>query len=46
MNLANIMLQPNNEFAMVTMTNRGGAEANQALTALAQALYKEFGPAH
>lgn len=46
MNLANIMLQPNNDFGMVTLTNRSGAEADQALMALAEALYKEFGRAH
>lgn len=46
MNLANIMLQPNSDFGMVLMTNRSGAPADQALNAVAEALYKQFGPAH
>jgi CubicO group peptidase (beta-lactamase class C family) len=45
MNLAYIMLQPKYDFAMVLMTNLGGAKADAALKALAAALYKEFGPA-
>ena len=46
MNLANVMLQPHKDFGMVIMTNRSGAEADHALMAMAEALYKEFGPAH
>lgn len=40
MNLANVMLQPQKDFGMVTMTNRSGAEADNALMAMAEALYK------
>ncbi|MGA8755960.1 MAG: serine hydrolase domain-containing protein [Stellaceae bacterium] len=45
MNLAYIMMQPKYNFAMVTMTNRGGNKADDALKSLSAALYQEFGPA-
>jgi hypothetical protein len=45
MNLAYIMMQPKYDFAMVTMTNRGGNKADDALKSLSAALYQEFGPA-
>jgi CubicO group peptidase (beta-lactamase class C family) len=44
MNLADIFVQPEHEFAMVTMTNIGGRIADDALKALAVELYKSFGP--
>jgi CubicO group peptidase (beta-lactamase class C family) len=44
MNLANILLQPEHDFAMVMMTNVGGRIADEALKALAVELYETFGP--
>jgi len=44
MNLADIFLQPEHEFAMVMMTNVGGRTADDALKALAVELYNTFGP--
>jgi CubicO group peptidase (beta-lactamase class C family) len=44
LNLAYIMLQPKYDLAVVMMTNRGGDKADEALRALAAALYKKFGP--
>jgi CubicO group peptidase (beta-lactamase class C family) len=43
MNLAYILLQPNKQLGMVLMTNVSGAAANDALMAIAEALYKRFG---
>ncbi len=43
MNLAQIFFNPNNEFAMVLMTNIGGQKANEALAALAEELYRKYG---
>lgn len=43
MNLAWIFFNPNNEFAMVLMTNIGGQRANEALEALAEELYRKHG---
>jgi CubicO group peptidase (beta-lactamase class C family) len=43
LNLAYIMLQPNNDLAMVMTTNIGGAAADKALVALAEELYQRFG---
>jgi CubicO group peptidase (beta-lactamase class C family) len=45
MNLASIMLQPKHDFAMVLATNVGGTQADQGLHALAEELYRRFGPA-
>ena len=45
MNLAFIVLQPAFDFAMVLMTNIGGAAADTALKALVTVLYHRFGPA-
>jgi len=42
MNLANIMLQPRHDLAMVMMTNVGGPKADEALRALAEDLYRRF----
>jgi CubicO group peptidase (beta-lactamase class C family) len=42
MNLATIMLQPDNDFGMVLATNVGGAQADEGLKALAEQLYKRF----
>lgn len=44
LNLAMIMLQPSQDFAMVLATNVGGSKADQALKAVAEELYKRFGP--
>ena len=44
MNLADILLQPKHDFAMVLVTNVGGRRADDALKALAAELYKSFGP--
>jgi CubicO group peptidase (beta-lactamase class C family) len=43
MNLAQIWLEPKRDFAMVTLTNIGDAQADQALKALARELYAKFG---
>jgi hypothetical protein len=43
MNLAYILLQPPKPFGLVLMTNVGGPKANDALMALAGALYENFG---
>jgi len=43
MNLAQIFFNPNDEFAMVLMTNIGGQKANEALAALAEELYRKYG---
>jgi CubicO group peptidase (beta-lactamase class C family) len=45
MNLAYILVQPTRQFGLVLMTNIGGAKANDALMALAAALYAKFGGA-
>jgi hypothetical protein len=45
MNVADVLVQPNYDFAIVTMTNVGGRKADEALKALAAELYKSFGPA-
>jgi len=42
MNVAYIMLQPKNDFGIVMMTNVGGREADQAMLALGEALYRRF----
>jgi len=42
MNLANIMLQPRHDLAMVMMTNVGGPKADEALKALAEDLYRRL----
>jgi hypothetical protein len=44
-NLALVMAQPGRDFAMVMATNIGGAQADTALNALAEALYRQHGPA-
>jgi CubicO group peptidase (beta-lactamase class C family) len=44
MNLAHIWLDPRRDFAMVVMTNIGGAKADKALFALAPELYAKFAP--
>jgi CubicO group peptidase (beta-lactamase class C family) len=41
-NLAHIWIEPGSDFAMVVVTNIGGKNANDALFALAPALYKKF----
>lgn len=41
-NLAHIWVDPKRDFAMVTVTNIGGAKANEALFTLAPELYKKF----
>ena len=46
MDLAMVFLQPAHDFAMVMVTNVGGAKADEALRTLAAALYGRFGPAH
>jgi CubicO group peptidase (beta-lactamase class C family) len=45
LNLALVLVQPNRDFAMVMATNIGGARADAALKALAEALYRQYGPA-
>jgi CubicO group peptidase (beta-lactamase class C family) len=45
MNLADVLIQPKYDFAIVAMTNVGGRRADEALKALAGELYKSFGPA-
>lgn len=45
LNLALIMVQPTRDFAMVMGTNIGGGRAEEALNALAAALYAQHGPA-
>ncbi|RAI56192.1 serine hydrolase domain-containing protein [Roseicella frigidaeris] len=45
LNLALVMLQPRHDFAMVMATNIGGERADAALKALAEALYRQHGPA-
>lgn len=44
MNLAFIMVQPERDWGAVLATNVGGAQADQALQALAEELYRRFGP--
>jgi CubicO group peptidase (beta-lactamase class C family) len=44
MNLAYVMMQPERDFALVLLTNVSGQKADQALLALAEALYKQFAP--
>ena len=41
-NLAHIWLEPQQDFAMVLVTNIGGSKANDALNALAPELYSRF----
>ncbi|MGE0417935.1 MAG: serine hydrolase domain-containing protein [Acetobacteraceae bacterium] len=45
MNLASVWVLPSHDFAMVMMTNVSGTKADDALKALAQALYGKYGPA-
>jgi CubicO group peptidase (beta-lactamase class C family) len=42
MNLAHIWIDPRRDFAMVTMTNSGGPQANEALFSLARELYGRY----
>jgi CubicO group peptidase (beta-lactamase class C family) len=44
MNLAEIFVQPKQDFALVMMTNLGGRRADDALKELAAELYRSFGP--
>ena len=44
MNLANVLIQPKYDFAIVAMTNIGGRRADEALKALAGQLYKKASP--
>src|SRR3954449_6029670 len=44
LNVADVFLQPKHDFGMVLMTNIGGRRADDALKALAEELYKSFGP--
>ena len=46
MNLADVLIQPKYDFAIVAMTNIGGRRADEALKALAGQLYKSFAPTH
>jgi len=43
-NLADIMLQPDRDFAMVAMTNISGDKAAAGLRDVARAVYEQFGP--
>lgn len=43
-NLAHIWIEPKRDFAMVVMTNISNEKANEALFALAPALYAKYGP--
>ncbi|MFC7476885.1 serine hydrolase domain-containing protein [Dankookia sp. GCM10030260] len=45
LNLALVVVQPTRDFAMVMQTNIGGARAETALNALAEAIYRQYGPA-
>ncbi|HVI37467.1 MAG TPA: hypothetical protein VM684_14640, partial [Gaiellales bacterium] len=45
LNLALILVQPSRDFAMVMQTNIAGKRADAALKALAEAIYREHGPA-
>jgi CubicO group peptidase (beta-lactamase class C family) len=45
MNLAYILLHPARQFGIVLMTNISGPQANDALMAIAEMLYKRFGSA-
>lgn len=42
MNLAMVLVQPERDFATVLATNRGDAQADTALKALLEALYREY----
>ncbi len=44
-NLAYIFVDPQQDFALVMMTNLGGGKAEEALKALSAELYKRFAPA-
>ncbi len=44
MNLATIIVQPSRDYAVVLATNVGGVKADQAIQAVAEQLYKQFGP--
>ncbi len=44
MNLATIMVQPSRDYGAVLATNVGGVKADQAIQAVAEQLYKQFGP--
>lgn len=44
MNLALIWLDPQQDFAMVMLTNAGGDKANKALNTLTEELYRKFAP--
>ena len=43
MNLAYIVLQPKQEFGLMTMTNISGPKANEALMAITELLFKRLG---
>lgn len=45
LNLAMVLVQPSRDFAMVMMANIAGKRAEAALNALAEALYRQYGPA-
>src|SRR5215212_1049501 len=45
LNVADVFLQPKQDFGMVLMTNIGGRKADDALKALAEELYIRFGEA-
>lgn len=45
LNLALVLVQPTRDFAMVMMTNIAGKRADAALNALAEAIYRQYGPA-
>lgn len=44
MNLAMVLVQPERDFALVLATNRPDAQADAALKALLEGLYREFAP--
>ena len=44
MNLAQILLQPKHDLAIVAVTNVSGEKADKALKALEEVLYRKFGP--
>lgn len=45
MNLAIVMVQASRDFAVVVATNRTGAQADEGLKALQEALFREYAPA-
>ncbi|HEY6433218.1 MAG TPA: serine hydrolase domain-containing protein [Acetobacteraceae bacterium] len=44
MNFASILVQPSQDFAVVMMTNVGGAKAEAAIGQLTEELYRQYGP--